>query len=231
MKPYFVALLACCLFGLLAGCGGSHNFSTAASKQTGRATFTIQWPARLPSPGQSRLIPDAANSIKVEVRNGNVSVSAQTLPRPASGQTSTVTFDPLPVGSLTVTATSYPQTDGSGVAQATATIPLVIQANQNTPFTLTMNSVIDHLEIAPSPATVPVGQSLPLTVTAKDATGAIVLISAAKLTVEFGQCDGFGRCQRQPFRPDGWNHRVQRDRAGIRQGRLRQCIGHRYLHF
>ena len=181
MKLTSAFLLAVLLCGLLAGCGGSHNFSTVASKQTGRATLTIRWPARLPSPGQSRLIPAAANSIKVEVKNGNVSVSAQVLPRPSSGQTSTVTFDPLPVGNLTVTATSYPQTDGSGVAQATATIPLVIQANQNTPFTLTMNSVIDHLEIAPSPATVSVGQSLPLTVTAKDATGAIVLISAAKL--------------------------------------------------
>src|ERR1051325_9734486 len=87
-------LAACILGAALAGCGGGGGVAGGA---TGRATFTVIWPDR------SRLIPLAANSIKIDiVRNGN-NVGSQTLPRPAGGGPASVSFPLLPTGSLTAT--------------------------------------------------------------------------------------------------------------------------------
>jgi uncharacterized protein YjdB len=167
-------LAVCVLGGLLAGCGGGGG--GVAGNATGRATFNIVWPNR------SRLIPLAANSIKVDiVRNGST-VGSQTVARPAGGGAASVVFPLLPTGQLTATATAYPNADGTGVAQATATIPLTIQANQNTNFTITMASTISQIVVNPSPASVAVGQTAQLTMTAKDAAGNVVLTTPSKIT-------------------------------------------------
>src|SRR5438874_8317728 len=108
------------------GCGGG-----APASRTGRATFTVIWPP------PSRLIPAASNSIKVDIKDGNQTVASQTLPRPSGGGPATVTFATLPVGALTATATAYPNADGTGVAQATASVPLQISAGQTSSFSIT----------------------------------------------------------------------------------------------
>ena len=148
----------------------------AAATATGRATVTFTWPSR------SRLIPLAANAISVTLTQGAKTLTTQTLARPATGNTATVTFNALPTGTLNVTATAYPNADGTGTAQATATTSIVIQANKNTPFSLTMGSTIDHLEVSPANPTVSPGNTLPLTMTAKDASGNVVLTSPSKMT-------------------------------------------------
>ena len=79
---------------------------------------------------------------------GTSLVDQKLVARPANGGTVTVRFDPLPVGTFTVTSTAFPNADGTGTAQATASIPLILQAGQNTDFTLTMGSTIDHLELS-----------------------------------------------------------------------------------
>ena len=174
MKRSCFFLLFTVLTALLTGCGAGSPPSIEATT-SGRATFTVTWPAR------GRLIPEAANSIVIQIRNGNTIAASQTLSRPATGGTSSATFSLLPVGNLVASATAFPNADGTGVAQAQATAPLTIRANQNTSLALTMASTIDHLVVSPSPAIVQVGQSVPLTVTAIDATGAVVLITPAKL--------------------------------------------------
>src|SRR5262245_38595680 len=111
----------------LTGCGGgSEN-----PDNTGRATFTVVWP------DNSRLIPAAANSIKVEIKTGSTVFTSKTLPRPAGGGPASAAFDALPLGSLTAVATAFPNADGTGVAQAKASIPLTIIAGQNTAFSVT----------------------------------------------------------------------------------------------
>ena len=181
MRQTTLVFLAVLVTVLLAGCGGN-NSRQSSSKQahSGRATFTIKWPVTAKSVGRSRLIPDASNSIKVEIKNGAASVTTQVLPRPASGGSSTATFDPLPVGNLTMTATAYPQADGAGTAQASAISPLTIVADQNTPISLTMATTIDHIEISPAVIAVPVGATQTLLATAKDASGAVVLLAATQ---------------------------------------------------
>src|SRR5690348_495904 len=119
---------------LLPGCGGGNHFLPATATATagrGRATFTIVWPA------PTRLIPDASNSIHVDIMQGTTHIDAKLLARPTNGGTATATFDALPIGDLTATATAYPNMDGTGTAQATASVPLTIQAGKNTDFRLT----------------------------------------------------------------------------------------------
>jgi hypothetical protein len=178
MSKRYLCLVVCFLAGLLTGCGGGGNSGgggVGSQSATGRATLTILWPQR------SRLIPDASNSISVAITQGTTAVTQKLLARPANGGSSSVTFDPLPTGTLSMTATAFPNADGTGTAQATATIPLVIQANQNTTFNLTMNSTITEVDLSAPSTTLVIGQSEQMAASAKDANGNIVLMSAAKL--------------------------------------------------
>ena len=174
--------LGAVVVAVVVGCGGGGAGSNSVSpplsaRGSGRATFSIIWPER------GRLIPLAANSIRVAVKQNTTIVAQQLLPRPTSGGQSSIAFDPLPVGDFTVTATAFPNVDGSGTAQATASIPLAIHVNQTTNFSLTMTSTIDHLELtAPGGGQVAAGSSIQLGVAAKDAVGAIILLSPSKLS-------------------------------------------------
>lgn len=161
------------LLCLLPGCGDGNGLK--ANSATGRAVLTIQWPDR------SRLLPAAANSIKVDIAKGATVVMSKLLARPATGNSTTATFDPLPIGDLTMNATAYPQADGTGTAQATGGTTLKIQASLSTPFTLTMSSTITQFDLTPANKTIKVSVIQQMTATAKDAGGAIVLLSATKL--------------------------------------------------
>ena len=171
------ALLCLILLGLLAGCGGNGGsvVGSSTSNGTGRAALTIAWPTR------TRLIPSAANSIAVVIQQGTTTAATQIVTRPAAGGTSTVNFPVLPTGALSVTATAYPNADATRAAQAAASLPLLVTANQTTRFSLTMSSTIDHLDITAVSASVGVGATLAITATAKDAAGAVVLLTPAKL--------------------------------------------------
>lgn len=171
MRAALAAILVFFCLCTLSGCGGG-----GPSSSTGRAVFTVQWPDR------SRLIPVASNSIRVEIlRNGSV-IASQLLARPANGTSTTASFANLPIQTLTARATAYPQSNGSGIAQASGGVPLVIQAGQTAAITLTMASTIDHIDLAPANPAVVVGSKVSLTATAKDASGSVVLTSASKLT-------------------------------------------------
>ena len=173
MRPPRVRLLESVLTVIVIGmgCGGGSSLSNG----TGRAVVKITWPDR------SRLIPVASNSIKVVFTRGAQVVDSQLIPRPVSGNQTQTTFTNLKTGSLTLTATALPNSDGSGVAQATGTTPVTISSGQTTAVTLTMASTINHLEISPQNPNVSVGSSLQLTVTAKDLSGSVVMISETKL--------------------------------------------------
>src|SRR5688500_17951575 len=150
----------------LAGCGGGSD-----SAESGRAVFTVVWPAL------SRLIPVASNSIKVEISRGGAEIAEKVIQRP----TTSVAFENLPVGDLSVTATAHPGSDGSGIAQARGTAPLTIRPNQTTDFTITMESTIRSVEIVPPTGPVRPGDVLQLGLTVRDADGNLVLVSPATL--------------------------------------------------
>jgi hypothetical protein len=90
----------------------------------------------------------------------------------------------LPTGPATVEAKAFPTVDASGVAQAQGTVAFTIVGGQDTSVHLTLNSTIDHLEISPLLNQLAVGQSAHLMVTAKDASGNVVLTSSSKIVFQ-----------------------------------------------
>ncbi len=171
------AVSALLLLPVLVGCGTgsspSNGAVTGSKSANGSVTFTIKWPQRT-----TRLIPVASNSIKVVVMQGATQYTSQVVSRPTTGNSSTVTFDVLPVGTLTLAASAYPNRDGTGVAQAYASAPITIQAGKITNFSLTMSTTITNIKINPI-YTLWTNRSVPITAAAYDANNNLVLTAPA----------------------------------------------------
>ena len=156
---------------LATGCGGKgHRYHEAK----GQIRFTVTWPT---SAG-SRVIPTSAQSLVVKIKQGSTLLTSQTIVRP----TTTATFSELPIGTLSVVVEAYATVDGTGTMLASATAPATISDGTTTSIDVTLASLIDHLEISPSPLTLGALQSGAITVTAKDAGGSIVLVSPSSLS-------------------------------------------------
>lgn len=167
-----------CVLGLaisLAGCGGgSGSGSVGATSVTGRAAFKVAWAQ---PKNKSRLVPLAAQSIKVTIFGGDKALQSQTVTRPDSGS-STVKFDGLPVGGLHAVAKSYAAADGTGTALSTGNMDVTISNGQTTDAALTLNSTIDHITTDYKKTDVlPTDAPLDVMATAYDATGAVVLLT------------------------------------------------------
>lgn len=162
---------ACALIGAAAvGCGGSGGSSNEGK---GSASLTITWPQA------TRLIPVASNAITASFYRAGTLVATQTVAKPTTGNTSTVTFTDLPATNLTLTAAAYPNEDGSGTAQAKATTQVSVEADETATVTLTMASTIESISLSPSTKTIAIGATQALTPTAVDSSDATVLISTA----------------------------------------------------
>jgi len=158
----------------LTGCGGG---SSAVATTPGRFAVTVNWPA------PSRLIPAASGSIDAVLSSGGTTLGHKLLVKPtAAPWTTTVIFDNLKPGTVTLATTAYPNADGTGVAQAKGTMNATIKSGAQTSATVDMNATIDHLAVTPASPTVAVGASTQLTATAFDAAGGIVLTSAQNLS-------------------------------------------------
>lgn len=193
---------------LLAGCGsgGSHNATlpgaaglsaaaSAASRVKGEVSFTVKWPAPT-----TRLIPSASNSIKITLTRldatgapSSTSVS-QILARPAPGTplTVTATFSGLLPGNYIALAQAFPNNNATGTAQASGSgpngtvpsgaIPIFVKGGLNPPLVITMGSTITALTVNPQNGPfLRAGDTRVFTVTATDATGAIVLVNKSIL--------------------------------------------------
>jgi len=164
---------------LLVGCGTGNNALRPASAtgNTGRAVLTIKWPAL------DRLIPVASSSIKITITKVGGFSTSQTVARPTNvPPTSTVTFNDLPTGDLSVTASAYPLANAAGIAQATGTAPETISAGQTTYLTLIMNSTITQVLVTPVTPTVVTGGVVTLTATPENIDNNIVLVALGNIT-------------------------------------------------
>lgn len=152
---------------LAAGCGGGGQSSV------GGLRLSLAWP-------KSRVIPTAAQSVRVQVLQGAAVVNEAIL-TPASPTTS---FTEIPAGSVTVRAVAYPASNGTGTAMASAQVPATIVANGTASVDLTMASTIDRLTISPSPVVLQLSGVFvrQLVVTAYDASNSVVLTSASDLS-------------------------------------------------
>ncbi len=156
---------------LFPGCGGSGG--------GGSAPATAQMVFRVVFPESTRLIPLASNSVVISVLVGGGEIARALVPRPAQGGAATATLNGVPVGNVTINAAAFPNADGTGVAQAAASLPFLVRAGVVNSVDLTMVSTIDHLEVAPANPVLSSGDTLLLTMTAKDKGGAVVLVSPA----------------------------------------------------
>ncbi|MDE2124993.1 MAG: hypothetical protein KGJ62_00190 [Armatimonadetes bacterium] len=176
-KTAWIAAMAAVALTAVAGCSNGGATAPTGSRSAGALSMTIHWPNR------TRLIPVDSQSITVVVAAGAQILQSQTVPRPATGtNTTTVTFPSISPGSVTVTASSYPNADGSGVAQATGALSATIVANKTTTTpALTMSSTIQHINVTASINPLAVGKTSTLVATATDGENPpeVVLVSPA----------------------------------------------------
>lgn len=163
---------------LLAGCGGSGSSSSSSTSGSGVATMVIKWPEA------TRLIPLAANSITASLYSGSTKIKSTTVARPTTGNTSTVTFSGLPAGTLSVSAAAYPNSDGTGVAQASALTTMLVQNDKTTTISLTMASTITEVEMTPTTATIGINATQQVTANPINVDGDTVLVAADNVTWE-----------------------------------------------
>lgn len=177
VSAIFLCLLAINSLLCLSGCGGARNMNSSSnySIATGRATLTVRWPER------GRLIPFAAESIRIRLTNGTKLLGEALLTRPENGGNATASFDRLPPGTLVATGTAYPNPDGTRVVQAQAQTTATILSGQTAQIRLTLQSTIDRLEVTPVSQNLAIGQSATLTPTAKNESGEIVFTLPATI--------------------------------------------------
>ena len=174
---------------LLIGCSGNSTPGTSAttpSTTKGSARITVKWPSA------SRMIPVVTDTIEVTL--AQVGTSFTTTPqfayRPPTGfpssngvtSTQALTFDNLPLGKYTATASAYATNNTTGATPlATGTTTFAITSNTITQFTVRLGSTIKSLTLTPASMQVLVGQVDALAVTAQDNSGNIVLVTNASL--------------------------------------------------
>lgn len=171
-----------------------------------RVAVTWQWPD-LPASesGTGRAIPRYARSLKITVQqyapastdpdgsDGYKTVSSQTVARPDNGGTARVEFADVPrlPGQIRLMAQAYEgTTDASQLSAQSAAVSVAFPENGTPPdVVLTLQSVAARLEItAPAFAggtfangnlNFRVGDAVPLTITARDNAGNVVLLDPA----------------------------------------------------
>ena len=175
---------------LIAGCGGSGGGTSITPTpggstggdtgggvvplKTSTVVAHIVWPTEDPS----RVIPVNTQSLRIELRKDGASLGAQLVARPANS----ATFNEIPLGSLVVRATAYASADGTGTPLATADVDADVLDGTPLNVSLTLASTIDHLEVAPVSLSLGAGAALPFAVTAKDASGNVVLLAPTALS-------------------------------------------------
>jgi hypothetical protein len=175
-----LAITAMLAASALAGCGtGANQASSGAG--TGRVTVTVNWP----TPGHSRLIPAATQSLRLDLESGATITASQILNAPTTGEPTqvTTTFSGVPVGAYSLISNAYPQAGAVGTALATGSSPVTVSVGQASSVTITMGSTISALGISPANPTMALGQApLTLNPVATDGAGNTVLVTPAKLT-------------------------------------------------
>ncbi len=166
-RPLVGALVAAVTIGLCS-CGGRGGASRSGTRSA-KMTVSVRWPV------VSRLVPAASESIKVVVSDASDTLATKVLARPADGSAASVTIGSLPSETVSLRAVAYPNADGSGVAQAQGDASVALVANQTANASLTMDSTVAKLTVAP--VSVAVGSTVAASVAATDASGAVVLLA------------------------------------------------------
>ena len=153
----------------LTACGGNSSTDTLApAASTGSVRVHIDLPAA------SRLLPNAAESVVcfLTVRNGPafdpLFLNATT---GFSG-----TWTNVPAGAAVLTALVYPTDNGTGTELATGGTQIIVRPAEVSQVVLTLHSEIATFEVTPATVSIAVGESADLIATAKNSSGAVVML-------------------------------------------------------
>ncbi len=113
----------------------------------------------------------------MQIKDGSNILATQTAVRPNNGGATTLTFNTLPVRTLTVISTAYPNANGTGTPLSTGTISIAVQSGKTASQTLTMASTIDHLAVDYNRTDLLQGETATVNVTAYDAANAVLLLT------------------------------------------------------
>jgi hypothetical protein len=167
-------LLAC--LALASGCGGGSSPGTKSTVVPGSVQFVIVWP--LPT----RVIPAASQSLVIEVKSGAQQLAKKVIPRPPAGtNTSSVRFDALPPGIVTITVQAFPNPDGTGVVQAVGSTTVAIISGVTTQATIDPSSTVARLDLTPNPLVIIPQRPIPLLVEPRNSDEALVLVAPSSL--------------------------------------------------
>lgn len=142
--------------------------------ERGRVQFKIVWPER------TRLIPVAAESIKIVVRNGTQEVTRKTIPRPTSGNSTIVHIDDLPSGVLSCDVSAHPDVDAQQPPQASGTVDVTIRPKETVSSTITLDSTINSVNFDIPPDVIRPGQEITVNAQAKNNSGEFIVTSPSK---------------------------------------------------
>ena len=163
-------MLSCGVASLsLSGCGGNKAVAPATGLQ-----MRIQWPE------VSRLLPDATQSVRVQVQDAGGFQTFRVANRPASGGFSTLVFFGLLPGDLNVEARAFPAADAQGVALASTSVKVTVSSGNQTNLQVALASTVDRVEVSPASASIRPGSAQTLSGAAKDASGNLVLLTTAR---------------------------------------------------
>lgn len=153
----------------LFGCGGKGG---ASSPKGASLEYKVEWPNR------ARATPIAANSAVVTLVKDGVVIDQATLNRPQDSNaeaTSLHTFENLPTGDLSVSATAYPELDGSGNAVATGGSTVTMAKGEKAEETAVLATTATTVELTATTTVVSAGDTGEITATVRDQKGDIVL--------------------------------------------------------
>lgn len=139
---------------------------------TGTVTVRVAWPDR------NRFIPNAVNSMVIELEGVDGYTSTSTVSRPddSTVATSTMQFNDVPPGNVKVTVTAYPTNDGTGSPLAIGATNLMVVAGEMVPVQMNLTAAIERVEVSVPAGTVVTADTVQCIATARDANGDIVLV-------------------------------------------------------
>ena len=164
------ALFVPVIASIATGCGGGQSASNVSRYAS--IKLSVDWPER----STSRLIPYAAESIKITITNSAGFVKSEVLSRPVAN----LTIGDLPPGELQIQAVAFPSANPTNdVPQATATQMVTAVADQVFTLALTLESNVDHVVIRSDVSKLRRGDETIVSASAYDISNRLVLTNPA----------------------------------------------------
>jgi len=159
LTSLLVILVALALLVVVPGCGGGGGLIL------GSLQFVVQWAGDGPNG-------ETPGSVRVTLYRGTQQVAQGVIPR--TGPADAGEFGSLAAATYRVTAEAFTSSDGSGVAFAAVDTLQQVTGGLPTMFVSAVGPTPTSVSLAPTTATVRVGETVRLYAVAKDATGSAV---------------------------------------------------------